>query len=730
MAQPSPPPPPTFLCPLPIWEWVAQGRVGRSQLQALEAHGQLSPSAQDWRALVMKLLLWGGCACLTAGIVFFFAFNWDALTRLQKIGIAASAVGLSALLTLCTRVFSSAWQAGCFVCSMGIGALLALIGQTYQTGADTWQLFAMWLLCMLPICLLARSATNWILALILGNLALGLFLSSARSPLLMALANERVFYAANGLLWVLAMLGAKRLLAQPAHSVWLTRACLLAFLIPLSFSAMRWHLPSYLAVLILAGVIGWLQRPRADFASLVLASCAGLVVTNVIFLQLNAFGSNLYGASLTASAVVLLGSCFLTVKWLLKKRPHPAQQDASLAERENTTERTTPALAATPSNAEAALVHAGCLLAPNTAKPESEPLPWWSQTMLSIAAWVSSLFLSAALFTFIAITTDRITSSATLTTVGLVGLALTILSIVQLRRANTQVFAQQFWLALSLCGQLSMVLASLDQHNETQVLLFGAVVTFVASLPRTTSAHRSICLGFAIGLLCAWWVSTRGSTLWILPLLVIGCLAIWLTRPHWAFSKLQAYGAAFAQASLVLCLLYLLFLTAAFDSVLIHLRGDLAYFTAPNWWNSSGIYALIWLATAAYLAFNVKRTIHNTTAHRGERANRATPMALALAAGMALAASALCNTMPHMLLALALALAMFQMRKPIWFGVFMALAVGLFSFYYYHLGDTLLHKSLYLMAVGALFILGYACLHFIAKQSARASSASPTKELA
>lgn len=726
MAQPSPPSP-TFLSPLPIWEWVAQGRVGRSQLQALEAHGQLRPSAQEWRALVMKLLLWGGCACLTAGIVFFFAFNWDALTRLQKMGIAAGAVGLSALVTLCTRVFSSAWQAGCFVCSMGIGALLALIGQTYQTGADTWQLFAMWLLCMLPISLLARSATNWILALILGNLALGLFLSSARSPLLTALANERVFYAANGLLWVLAMLGAKRLLAQPAHSVWLTRACLLAFLIPLSASAMRWHLPSYLAAFILAGVIGWLQRPRADFASLVLASCAGLVVTNVIFWQLNAFGSNLYGASLTASGAVLLGSCFLTVKWLLKKRPHPAQQDASLAERENTTERTTPALAAsTGTAAQAALVRAGCLLASTTENPPPEPLPWWSQTMLSIAAWVSSLFLCAALFTFIAITTDRITSSATLTTVGLVGLALTIVSIVQLRRTRTQVFAQQFWLALSLCGQLSLVLASLDQVNEAQVLLFGAVVTFVASLPRTPSAHRSICLGFAIGLLCAWWVTTRGSTLWLLPLLVTGCLAIWLTRPHWAFSKLQAYGAAFAQASLVLCLLYLLFLTAAFDAALVHLTSDLAHLSTPNWWNSSGIYALIWLVTVAYLAFTVGRKTR-TTAPAAANANR---VAFALAAGMALPASPLCNTMPHTLLALALALAMFQMRKPIWFGVFMALAVGLFSFYYYHLGDTLLHKSLYLMAVGALFILGYACLRFIAKQSARASSASPSKERA
>ena len=44
---------------------------------------------------------------------------------------------------------------------MLVGGLLALIGQTYQTGADPWQLFALWALLALPWCLGARSDMLW-----------------------------------------------------------------------------------------------------------------------------------------------------------------------------------------------------------------------------------------------------------------------------------------------------------------------------------------------------------------------------------------------------------------------------------------------------------------------------------------------------------------------------------------------------------------------------------------
>jgi uncharacterized membrane protein len=42
-----------------------------------------------------------------------------------------------------------------------IGGLFAYFGQTYQTGADPWQLFALWAALALPLCLSVRSEVLW-----------------------------------------------------------------------------------------------------------------------------------------------------------------------------------------------------------------------------------------------------------------------------------------------------------------------------------------------------------------------------------------------------------------------------------------------------------------------------------------------------------------------------------------------------------------------------------------
>ena len=44
---------------------------------------------------------------------------------------------------------------------LAIGGLLAYFGQTYQTGADPWQLFAWWGLLALPLALALRSDVLW-----------------------------------------------------------------------------------------------------------------------------------------------------------------------------------------------------------------------------------------------------------------------------------------------------------------------------------------------------------------------------------------------------------------------------------------------------------------------------------------------------------------------------------------------------------------------------------------
>ncbi|WP_161569512.1 DUF2157 domain-containing protein [Veronia nyctiphanis] len=59
--------------------------------------------------------------------------------------------------------------------SLLLGALLALVGQTYQTGANSWQLFFTWACLLIPWAIAAKSNAMWLLVLSLLNLSLYLW---------------------------------------------------------------------------------------------------------------------------------------------------------------------------------------------------------------------------------------------------------------------------------------------------------------------------------------------------------------------------------------------------------------------------------------------------------------------------------------------------------------------------------------------------------------------------
>ena len=52
-----------------------------------------------------------------------------------------------------------------------VGGLMALFGQTYQTGADPWQLFFNWALLVFPWVLISRFHVMWLVWLGLLNLS-------------------------------------------------------------------------------------------------------------------------------------------------------------------------------------------------------------------------------------------------------------------------------------------------------------------------------------------------------------------------------------------------------------------------------------------------------------------------------------------------------------------------------------------------------------------------------
>ena len=108
---------------------------------------------------------WLGAAALVGaaglvgfGIVLWIAANWDDLGKTGRFGMTGAAIALSALLAATVR---PARAAASLTGVLGIGGLLALTGQTYQTGADPWQLFALWAALALPWALAARHDAVW-----------------------------------------------------------------------------------------------------------------------------------------------------------------------------------------------------------------------------------------------------------------------------------------------------------------------------------------------------------------------------------------------------------------------------------------------------------------------------------------------------------------------------------------------------------------------------------------
>jgi uncharacterized membrane protein len=92
------------------------------------------------------------------GIIFWVAANWESLSRAGRFALLQAVI-----VTMCTGAIfrPAARPALTLLALLGIGGLFAYFGQTYQTGADPWQLFAIWAALSLPLCFGVRSDVVW-----------------------------------------------------------------------------------------------------------------------------------------------------------------------------------------------------------------------------------------------------------------------------------------------------------------------------------------------------------------------------------------------------------------------------------------------------------------------------------------------------------------------------------------------------------------------------------------
>lgn len=92
------------------------------------------------------------------GIVMWIAANWNSWGRIGRFSLLQ---GFVLILCMGALLRPAARKALGLIALLAIGGLFAYFGQTYQAGADSWQLFAVWAALALPLCLGVRSDIVW-----------------------------------------------------------------------------------------------------------------------------------------------------------------------------------------------------------------------------------------------------------------------------------------------------------------------------------------------------------------------------------------------------------------------------------------------------------------------------------------------------------------------------------------------------------------------------------------
>ncbi len=135
-----------------------------------------TPDAKAWGAFLSRTLALLGSALLLSGAISAVAYNWTRIGRFGKFALIEAAILVAAVLGWRWLPRLSG-RLTLFAAAVLVGPLLAVYGQTYQTGADPYGLFLMWALLIVPWVVAARFSLLWLLLIGLLDLTMMLWWS-------------------------------------------------------------------------------------------------------------------------------------------------------------------------------------------------------------------------------------------------------------------------------------------------------------------------------------------------------------------------------------------------------------------------------------------------------------------------------------------------------------------------------------------------------------------------
>lgn len=163
--------------------------MNRNELDALAAHhglrvdavesmlaiAEARPKPADLARFGVRTLHLSGVLSVAAGVVFFVAANWIALAVFGRFALVQGVIVAAVALALWRPPPHPVGRYALLLAFVVSGALFALFGQTYQTGADVYELFLSWALLGSVFVVAAHWSVVWAAWTVVLNVALWLF---------------------------------------------------------------------------------------------------------------------------------------------------------------------------------------------------------------------------------------------------------------------------------------------------------------------------------------------------------------------------------------------------------------------------------------------------------------------------------------------------------------------------------------------------------------------------
>ncbi len=440
----------------------SRGALSESVYQAALASRRWIPSHEQWNSASRKFCQVFGLILLLAGVIFFMAFNWADLPRMEKFAILQVLLLASFLGSLSRGVDTDAGRILLFTACFLVGVLVAIVDQSYQVRVQAFTMFLAWTILILPWCLASRTNACWTLEMVLCHATFVAWCQQTGGDKVWAFTLlYALFSGMMVLLWELARSRVSWL------SSWVTGVGFAGILSALSWSSIEafWSGgPAYYNLVLLMAILAALVFfAKHRFELLVIGAsslCAVLSFGLIrVFLDLGhyhrpildfgSFGYLLIGLGIIA-VVAVVSQALLKIR---REQVPSVDHDSSQAVGERSFSLRPEAKLAD------ALLSLGVIEDSEVAAlTNSEPeVPWPLRLLTGLGAWIASWFLLAWLVYFVS------DDSAVIGALGL----LVCLGSTAFRRKAVAEFAVASSLAANLAGQLMLLLACIDSLGAT-----------------------------------------------------------------------------------------------------------------------------------------------------------------------------------------------------------------------------------------------------------------------